>query len=71
MQNYNEQEIEIIEKRYNSFIDSIKHTISEERLLYIEKAFRFALSKRNGDYRYNGKPSILHVIDVAEIRCIC
>ena len=69
MQNYNEQEIEIIEKRYNSFIDSIKHTISEERLLYIEKAFRFALSKRNGDYRYNGKPSILHVIDVAEIVC--
>jgi GTP diphosphokinase / guanosine-3',5'-bis(diphosphate) 3'-diphosphatase len=67
LQHFNKAEIRQIEDRYQDFLKAIEDKFDEERLLRIEKAFRFANAAHDGIKRKSGEPYIIHPIAVARI----
>jgi GTP diphosphokinase / guanosine-3',5'-bis(diphosphate) 3'-diphosphatase len=67
LQHFNKAEIRQIEDRYQDFLKVIQDKFDEERLVRIEKAFRFANAAHDGIKRKSGEPYIIHPIAVARI----
>ncbi|MDD4226235.1 MAG: RelA/SpoT family protein [Mariniphaga sp.] len=67
MQHFNKAEIRQIEDRYQDFLKVIQDKFDSERLMRIEKAFRFANAAHDGIKRKSGEPYIIHPIAVARI----
>jgi GTP pyrophosphokinase len=56
-----------IQEAYDNLLKSCKHTLSEENLQLIQKAFDFANSAHEGVRRKSGEPYILHPLAVATV----
>lgn len=67
MQHFTQAEIRQIEDCYQDFFNLIKEKFDSERLVRIEKAFRFANAAHEGIKRKAGEPYIVHPIAVAKI----
>lgn len=67
MQLFTQAEIRHIEDRYQDFLKAVHEKFDEERLVRIEKAFKFANAAHEGIKRRSGEPYIIHPIAVAKI----
>lgn len=67
MHHFTQAEIRHIEDCYQDFLKVIQGKFDEERLVRIEKAFRFANAAHDGIKRKSGEPYIIHPIAVAKI----
>ncbi|NLU40199.1 MAG: bifunctional (p)ppGpp synthetase/guanosine-3',5'-bis(diphosphate) 3'-pyrophosphohydrolase [Bacteroidales bacterium] len=56
-----------IQEAYDNLIKSCRHTLSEENLKQIQKAFDFACKAHEGVRRKSGEPYIMHPLAVATI----
>ena len=56
-----------IQEAYDNLINSCRHTLSEENLKQIQKAFDFACKAHEGVRRKSGEPYIMHPLAVATI----
>jgi GTP diphosphokinase / guanosine-3',5'-bis(diphosphate) 3'-diphosphatase len=56
-----------IQEAYNNLLKSCKHTLTDENLHCIQKAFDFANSAHEGVRRKSGEPYILHPLSVATV----
>jgi len=56
-----------IQEAYDNLLKSCKHTLSEENLKLIQKAFDFACKAHEGVRRKSGEPYILHPLAVATV----
>ena len=67
MQRFTPTEIRYIEDWYEDLLKEVSGKFDNERLLKIEKAFRFANAAHEGIRRKSGEPFIIHPIAVAKI----
>lgn len=67
MKYYSEQEILEIEKSYEELIQKVSETMSLEEVGFIRKAYDLCCLKYDGMHIHQGRPMMLHVLDVAKV----
>lgn len=68
MSTYSSEELEQIQKAYQTMLADIQPNVSDPRQLkVIDEAYRYCLEKYDGKYMVSGKAYMFHLIDLARI----